>query len=233
MADFFSPSTVDIYLRLPSASDTDAGQDDTIRISDGGSQYVGGRRSLTVQTLRDNPTIYYLGSCITCPRVSAQLVYRPIESERTSPGSINDVLCTEEHIVTMVLNRMNWKTYNRLRQVGKSGAGGNPFKRDVPTGKWIRGYYTSELYLRYTAVSSSGGIGDIGRSLDVNTRPAGTSLGRMYYAAALVGWTEELPNRVQEVGLQFHCKPTPRDGGLLLYSELDSDLTTLDTNKFE
>lgn len=261
-ADFFAPLPVDVFVRLRSASTgdnrfvTDRGTTDRTDLSR--------HRSIRVSSPSYSREVYYLGTAVTFPRVAAQMVYRQVDSERVTPGPFNKILCTEQHTVSMILNRLNYKTFNRLKQVGTHGAGGGPPRRDVPAGKWVMGYYDAELFLRYqldplrTGIGhianlfppTVGGIDLIGKEIQIGankglggavggigaivrtTTPKsvvvdGAPRGRLYYSATLLSWTEELPNRVQEVGLQFECNPLPKDGQLLLYTEVYNDFLDL------
>jgi hypothetical protein len=145
----------------------------------------------------------YLGTAITSPHIHAGVIYRPVNSERVDPGPYMEMLCTEQHLVSIVINRLDHRAWNRIRDVGvafNAGFGG-PFVREIKSGTIVTGEFDFELFLKYAHPSRT-----IGRVVP----PDAAANGRLYYSAVLKDYEEDAPERVQEVGMLIECNPYPR-----------------------
>ena len=169
-------------------------------------------------------TFLYLGTAVTCPKVSASIVYRPVASDRVDPGPYNKALCTEQHHLSMVLNRLNHRTWNRVKDGGSVVGAGEEVVRVIDAGKLAMGERDFDLYLRYSLIAPQQ-PGDILNPF-VPAQPAvpeAAARGRLYFSAILTDYEEDYPDRLQEVGVLFECNPLPTGGKLKLYSEAAAD----------
>lgn len=163
------------------------------------------------------PVFRYLGTAVTSPRIDAAIVYKDYAGDKVAPGPFQKLLQTEQHLVTMVLNRVNHTTWNRLKTMGNFNTG-SEVVRDVPAGKLVLGSLDVGLFLKPLLASAPTPV----------FNPTDAATGRLYYSATLLKWDEDAPSRVQELGVQFECNPLPKDHKLLLYSEKGSDFPNVD-----
>src|SRR6185295_2730971 len=117
------------------------------------------------------PNWLYLGTAVTSPRVRADLIYTPIDADIVSPGPYNRMLDTEQHVVSAVLNRINHRNWNRIKDVGRPTGIGENLVRNIVSGRWVIGENDFELHIRHSSTFLANGP----------ARPEATPKGRVYY----------------------------------------------------
>lgn len=154
----------------------------------------------------------HLGTAITSPKVKGVLTYRPVGSDRTDPGPYNQCLCYEQHHLSMILNRTNHRTWNRIKNVGWPIGIGDSLVRTIPAGILMMGETDFQLYLRYSVPNAN------------FAGPDATPNGRVYRSGIIMEYEEDYPDRVQELSLLVQCNPIAYQHALQLYTESPSDL---------
>lgn len=165
-----------------------------------------------------------LGTAITSPRLRTQYAYRNVLSERSGPAPHNKAILAEQHIVAMVLNRINHRMLNRIKDVGRAGSTGSDWVRVIDSGRLVMGSSDFELFFRYALPNTL--ASDLAEAPTVPP-PDGASKGRLYYSAALLECEEDSPSRVQEVALLVECNSYPKDKKLTLFSERETDFPSV------
>jgi hypothetical protein len=135
---------------------------------------------------------YYLGTAIGWPVIEERKLHRDLRCDRSGDGPWQKVSTSEQHLLTVTLNRIEYSTLNRLNTGTPS-----PTTFSVSPGKLIFNAKDVRLFFRYA----------IPNALAADGQPLvpGTSTGRLYYSASLEVCREAQPKRVQEVGLIFEC----------------------------
>lgn len=156
----------------------------------------------------------YLGSSPTFPIIDEKVFHRDLTCDRSGDAPWQKVLASEQHVVTTVLNRVNYETLNSIRTQGNPA----PAAYSVTPGKLVLNSTDFSLFVRYAMPNVVGG--------PPLAPPAGTAKGRLYYSAVLEASRLAQPKRVQELGLVIECNQLWDNANRkwLFWSELDADL---------
>lgn len=152
----------------------------------------------------------YLGTAVTAPEIDIYKVYTPITCDLNAPAPFQKSFNSEQHIVTVTLNRLNFGTYQTLLN---GSLNGDPIEYTFKPGRLTLNADDGELLLKYTIPSI--------------IQPQGTAKGRWYYSVTLInGHETTLNGRVQEVSLIFECNPLyyKIDKRFKLYTEKEDQL---------
>lgn len=153
-----------------------------------------GSVDLFVQMRHLQPNWYFLGTAVTAPEIRSELLTYDITSSRSGAAPVQKVEASERHVVTAVLNRLNWRTFNRLRATDPLGS---DISSNLTVGRLVMNVKDCELFIRHQIPAD-----------DPTLVPDGASYGRLYYSARLARYRETPEvNRVQEVAVLFECDP--------------------------
>lgn len=164
-----------------------------------------------------NARWYYLGSAVVAPEVEAEFVHTPFVADYNAPDAFQVVFNSERHRVTGTLNRVNWRTYGRLRN--QLIGAGSDIVRAFAGGSLVLASHDVMLYVRRALPNISAAF-----------IPDAQSRGRIYYSAMLTDYHETTANgRVHEATVLFDCRPLFfADAQMFwLYTERDVDLPFL------
>jgi hypothetical protein len=138
---------------------------------------------------------YLLGTSVTAPVIEARILTEDVTCDWGGDAPYQKIDKSEQHVVTANLNRVNYRTFDRLRTRDVIGGG---VRYKTHPGRLLLNYKDFRLFLRYTLPSVEGGIAP----------PDGAARGRLYYSAKLGAYREStVQSRVNELGLVIECNP--------------------------
>lgn len=164
--------------------------------------------------LRKSQQFEFLGTCSVSPDLEIINLHEDLRCDTGGSAPWNKIECSEQHLLTVTLNRLKFSTYNKIRS-GKSPVG----VRKVHVGELVLNVHDFELFMRHTLAPPF-------TSLPV---PSGAWGGRLYKSATLLKASEASPERVKEMTLLIECNPlyhnTNRE--YILYTEAPEDFPSV------
>lgn len=156
---------------------------------------------------------YYLGSSVTAPVIEHKYLFQDVTCDRSGDAPYQKIGRSEQHVLTTTLNRVNYRTFERMRTGDDTGS-----KSDykVKVGKLLFNSKDFRLFVRYAQPNAEQG----------RLPPDSAAKGRLYYSAKLEAYREStVDSRAMELGLMIECNPLwyNKDRVFKFWTELDND----------